>query len=425
MPAPDVQYVLDSSVQCGHIGGDTHFYLMELATNAEEIVDTYSDENERETHWQRLLNMGLYFEDQYLDWRFKNPDKARMASYEGLQCVSSVFREIVLSSASKMVETNHKTMNRDAIAVLDHSYEFTNTLNVMRRSLARANHDFSGWSHSQIESTRDYIENNRPPNIYMVDDGMSVKWIDLPSDNNVYIWPQNGRGRPVKQTQKMLRDKVDGDKRMIKRSVKFLTKLIGHDTTRVFINGGNIRFEGKHAIYELRKASDMTSSHGGFRALSIFDKVHTNLLLCDVCIFTPTVPLLDHVANIIMHIQAGEEDEILRIGNARNVNDLAYEKEWLAPYLPSKEAISLHEPQGRERGLFGETPETRAARKLEEIKMRKLVAKYIYNSVISEFAPLLRAAQIKLNHYDHYSITSNADPLLDPRPILNLTFNPA
>lgn len=420
MPAPDVQYVLDSSVQCGHIGGDTHFYLMEMATNAEEIVDSYSDENERETHWQRLLHMGLYFEEQYLDWRFKNPDKARMASYEGLQSVSSVFREIVHSSASKMVETNHKTMNRDAIAVLDRSYEFTDTLNVMRRSLARANHDFSGWSHSRIESTRDYIENNRLVAIESIRDyiennkSASYNWIDLPSDNNVYIWPQKNRAS-VKQTQKMLRDKVDSDKRMIKRSIKFLTKLIGYDTTRVFINGGNIRFEGEHAIYELRKFSDMTSSHGGFRALSVFDKVHTNLLLCDICIYTPTVPLLDHVANIIMHIQAGEEDEILRIGNARNVNALAYEKEWLAPYLPSKENKSLPLLGG----LFGETPETRAARKLEEMKMRKLVAKYIYNSVISEFAPLLRSAQIKLNHYDH-SIT---DPLLDPRPILNLTLD--
>jgi hypothetical protein len=73
---------------------------------------------------------------------------------------------------------------------------------------------------------------------------------------------------------------------------------------------------GEYANYEIAKKG----AHGSL--LSAFSKKHENLHLCDICIYTPNVPLADHIASIVMHIRAGEEESVLRIGNFFNITSL-------------------------------------------------------------------------------------------------------
>lgn len=428
MPAPDVQYVLDSSLQSGHIGGDTHFYLMEIAQDANEIVDGHQDAAANyDSHWQRLLHMGHYFEEHYVRWRAKNPADAKLASFQGLTNLPEILHEMVHSCAGKLVDDGHTSLTPSALLLLDETFEFGGTKQIMRRTLRRAQHDFEGWSPQGIADVRLVADGKREENRRAYDaaiarmmqgmhDQVNQSLVNMGAEPNGYegfyiqttcgtnstvvpnYYPAGARrertDKEIRDTQRMLAERVKQERRVIKRSVKFLTKLVGHDTTRMFISGDRVRFEGQHAIYELQKVTRLNNPHGGYRALSVFSKEHPDLMLCNICIYTPKVPLLDHVASLVMHIRAGEENEILKIGNASQVHESAYELPWLAPFLPKKydrdaAPIFLND----EIAAFTNMSLSRRARyDLEKARLAKVLGRHIYDDVLAPYAALYRAA---------------------------------
>jgi hypothetical protein len=428
---------------------------MEVAEDANNIVDNYDGRNRTpdETVWHSLTRMGLHFENVYLGWRERNPKDAKLASYRAMETLPEIFREMARTAAATLVDAGHKTMSREARALLDRKFEYRTTAQIMRRSVERAYADFKNWTPETILALRFSIEGRTAENRRLYDETVARMqanmhnqinqfWVDTATTNatntynqyaNVICTPdQMGLYSPdpkqVKKTQLMLRDRQLKERRVIKRSVKFLTRLLGHDTTRMFIGGDNIRIEGKHAIYELRKVSRLNSAHGGFRALSIFHKEHPDLLLCNLCIYTPDVPLLDHVASLVMHIQAGEEEEILRIGNPSTIHETAYELEWLAPHLPKKyvrlepgHGLDNEPPVPWDHGFdpfhprFGELNESprfarkRAKRDADVARMLKVVARDLYDDVLADFTPLFRKMNLnfRLEHTMVWATVTN------------------
>jgi hypothetical protein len=403
MPAADVQYVLDGAVECGHIGGDTHFFFMELAPNANELFDSCGADRpttaprDGDSYWKSLTDMGLSFERAYVNWRSDRPLDMHLASFQGLRAIPHVFREMSRTAASHIVENNFGGWTPSAIEHLDHRFDMTRSLQIMRRTMHRAASDFSGADANDMQImhqrvTARYEANRAAYNetiarIRAEMHGRDVEWTDVPYE----------RERDVKSTQALIRERVKEERRIIKRSVKFLNRLMGENTTRMFIGGDRIRVEGQHAIYEIGKESNLMQSHGGFRALSVFDKENPDLLLCQLCINTPGVPLLDHVASLVMHIRSGEEDQILSIGNASNINDAAYDRLWLAPHLPVKRQIDFDInlfPWDRDLDPL-ERAEKRMIyhRKVEE--MVKVTSKHIFEEVLADFVPLLTKSRLR------------------------------
>ncbi len=404
MPAPDVQYVLDSSVECGHIGGDTHFYLMELAPNANAIVDGYEHPAEHDpnvSHWSRLTDMGLAFEQEYLRWRATSPRDMHLASYQGLRTVPYTFREMSRTAASHIVDHGFTGMTPAALRHLEERFEFSRTLQIMRRAMHRASRDFAGADRRDMRLMDAAVNNKFDANRLAYEQTLARlreniadrEWIEAVPYERHDIWADDpASARHVKDTEARLRERVKQERKVIKRSVKFLNRLIGTDTTRMFIGGDRIRFEGQHAIYELQKMSNLMQSHGGFRALSVFDKEHPELLLCQLCINTPNVPLLDHVASLVMHIKAGEEDQILKIGNASTIHERAYDREWLVPYLPMKRDPNA--PLDLDRMIMGAAFRTDPETERRREAMRHVTSKHIFREVIADFLPVANAAAL-------------------------------
>jgi hypothetical protein len=427
VPAADVQYVLDGSLEAGHISGDTHFYLMEIATNSNELMDAHEAEDRdrpaAESHWANLARMGLYFESHYVDWRASHPAEARMASLQGLRHVPETFREFTQACSHKMAERGHRALTPAALDMLDKVFEFKTTTRVMRRTMARAAADFAGASPTELSDVRTLIENRYADNRRAHDEAMQRLQQNMHTQvNNFWVTVTNGTNATTnnwrahvngvspenyhhnetqfKKTQKMLRERKADERRVLKRSIKFFSKLVGSDTTRVFIGGGGIRFEGKHAIYEMKKMSGMMNSHGGFRALSVYHKDHPDLMLCNLCIATDKVPLLDHVASLIMHIKSGNEEEILKIGNAREIHETARDYDWLEPHLPKpfdrEGPLNWDHPRLFERD---ESPGYRRKRErieAEAIRLRPIIARYLYDEVLADYMPLVRAAGLAI-----------------------------
>ncbi len=403
LPAPDVRYVLDSSFQLGHIGGDTYFYLMEIAQDANEIVDNHQEYAANyDSHWQRLIHMGYYFEDHYVRWRATNSADAKLASFQGLTNLPDIILEVANSCAGKLIEDGHHSLNSKALDILNKTFEFEGTKQIMRRTLRRAQHDFNGWTAKEISDLRLVVDGRRAENRRAYDAAIARMYENMDAQINDTITATvvstlgasgSTNERSIKNTQKLLNERVKQQRRAIKRSVKFLTKLVGHDTTRMFISGDRVRFEGQHAVYELQKVSNLSNPHGGYRALSVFDKEHPELMLCNICIYTPDVPLLDHVASLVMHIRAGEEDEILKIGNASNIHDKAYELPWLAPHLPVKDLelrqISLNNIIS---SFTNMSPSQLEHYDNKKARLANIIKRNIYEEVLEPYADIFRAA---------------------------------
>lgn len=398
MPAPDVRYYLDCSLECGHISGDTHFYFMEVAVDSNEVLDAYDEEGQTfHKHWSGLADTGHYMERNFLKWRASNesdPLKKQSASFMGLWAARPLVENIVQNAADVAASAGHDRWNTEAHALLNREFSFDNSVNVARRSLKRAASDFDGWSVGDLIDMRRAVERVQYQNtmeqaeaIRRIRGLVDAGWEEVSDYRLSTISSQ----KDINRTRKMLAEKRKRERGVIKRSARFLSKLIGAETTRLYVGGAAVRIEGRHAIYELKKRSTLMDPHGGFAALSVFHKDHPDLHLCDLCIYTSGVPLLDHVASLVMHIQTGHEEDILSIGNASNCSDAAYEQPWLEPHLPSRR-------YGGEFGLTDlttifparpwEIPNVKEKRKKTARIVRDL-RRYIYEEMLQEHQKLL------------------------------------
>ena len=371
------QYCLDSAFECGHIGGDTHHYLMEVASDAAAVVDGYRHPDDGRSHFSHLLGYGLHMEDAYLRWRSSNmgTPQAAAASACALEAAPRLYSELVGTYAMNMAEGRKRLMDAEVRRGLDARYEMTLTCQIARRSLARASRDLTGWKASDFEALRAQSE---------------AAWRARAASRAIRLSEfmdgedcGNGSSR-ARAARSVLREK----RKVIRRSTAFLARIVGMETTRMFVSGRAIRIEGRHGIYEMRKLSPLSVSHGGFRALSVYDKADPQLMLCNLCIMTRDVPLLDHIGSMVLHIQAGMEEEILKTGNARNIADAAYEREWLKPHLPAKaDPIIVGDP------IFPKLTDYQSSYAPKELeRLKGVVGRLIYRDVFAEHADLIRAA---------------------------------
>lgn len=416
MPSPDVQYFLDCSVECGHMGADTHFYFMEIAKDADAVLDSYVGPGLYEPissrrgpnfaqHWHGLIDTGLYMEENFLRWRKDNREAGREVSLMGLRRFRHVISEQVLSATHLLADNGHRSLTPSAMRLLDDRFGFSSTLGIVSRSLKRAVADLRGLSQDDLDrfdqSLRARQEENRAAYLEVirrVRDGMGEEG-DLPYEDGDSIHRQS-TNQEIKRTKRAFAERAERNRRAIKRSVRFLSRLVGQETTRMFVGGQAIRFEGQLANYEVIKTGSLLNGHGGWDALAIYDKDHPDLRLCNLCIATDRVPLLDHVASLVMHIQTGNEEDILRIGNAARIAPEAYDKEWLAPHLPKSS-----EPLGMAVWAHRDTAHDDA--------LTRVIYRYIFDRVIE---PNLDVIQMGQTFNDRQRVVDYEERLLPLLP---------
>lgn len=316
MPAPDIRYVIDSAAECGDIALDTHTYIAMLCDTPNALIDDYVDPPEllEAKDWRGLnVALGQHLERTYEEWReTASLDDRAFCTVGALDELGHMVDTAADSIAWRLSERNET----DVSAIRAFTAQST-----MMKFVERLDQDIS-LSKKSFTIMLNEVETRR------------LRWREERDRvlDDILRDIEFG-GKPPAYTRE--------NRSIIKRSYKFLSRLIGAEKTRVYINGGTIRFKGKKAIFELSKRSHLTNSHGGSSALSMFDINHPDMHLGTICIYTPDVPLLDHVASLIMHIQAGEEDEILRQGN---IYATEYFKtlDWYEDVCPPKPQLTIN-----------------------------------------------------------------------------------
>lgn len=331
MPAPDVDYFLDCSLLCNQIAGDTHFYFKRIHPSPNRFIDGLDQIVPRrpdDRHWDWLVNAGLACEAAFLPWWQQKAPERSLTALIGMATLPSQIEEFIAHYAGEMVDRHHTALTEAAIQSCAR-YRFHDNLAVMKRAAERAFQDLGG----------------------MTDQGL------LDVADRMALWNQQEARRQAEQVEAMVADHDGrrgslgpaeaflkgsdrGARGVIKRSIRFLSNLIGAEPTRLLMGGGVLRIRSKNCLYEIVRTGSALAGHGGSR-LSIYtlDGVH----LCDLCLYTPGVPIADHVASIVMHIQAGDEASILTIGNAYNVCEAAYAEPWLLPHLPQRRSPEVQE----------------------------------------------------------------------------------
>lgn len=331
MPAPDVLYFLDCSMLCNHIAGDTHFYFMRVDPSPDRFIDALDSIVVRgpdHRHWDWLVEAGLKCEERFVRWWNEETPDRPLAALTAMACLPSQIEEFVAHYSGEMVDKNHTALTDAAIEACSR-YRFHDNLGVMRRAAERAHHDLGHLGEQGLLDVADQMAlwNQREAR-------------GRAEEIQAVLERTAGDRRPEALAEAYMRDADRASRGVVKRSLRFLSRLIGEEPTRILIGGGALRIRSKNCLYEIVRTGSATTGHGGSR-LSIFtpDEVH----LCDVCLYTPKVPIADHVASIVMHIQAGDEASILKIGNAYNVCEAAYAQPWLLPYLPARQSPRVQE----------------------------------------------------------------------------------
>ena len=214
MPAPDVQYFLDCSATCGQIAGDTHFYFMEMCPNTNEVFDAY-DRHEHAafgSYWKSLTAMGLYFEDQYIQWRANNRRDSKMASYASLELIPTVFNEMVDTASGYLSDSNLDHVDSNAINFLNDRMELEAIKGVIRRSLMRTACDFNDVSAKSITEVSNQIVSHQEQN-------RMLQQIAINESNFIRAeqWIDSSHGRKLNKSeiQRIVREKKEENKKII------------------------------------------------------------------------------------------------------------------------------------------------------------------------------------------------------------------
>lgn len=103
-------------------------------------------------------------------------------------------------------------------------------------------------------------------------------------------------------------------RKVLAKSAQFLRDLVGGETARLFIGGDRVEIEGRRFLFSIKVQRMYADSHGALD-IAVLEKKSKDRL-CNLCWYVEKTPAIDQVSAMILAVQTGREDEILKIGNA-------------------------------------------------------------------------------------------------------------
>lgn len=96
------------------------------------------------------------------------------------------------------------------------------------------------------------------------------------------------------------------------KAMDLLSKIGGRQTAHAFIVGDDVIVTGRKFNFKVRKGVVTSNGHGALN-LTVTDR--DNIELVDLCFYFENMPAPDQLAALILHVKAGNEEEIVRTGN--------------------------------------------------------------------------------------------------------------
>lgn len=291
MPAPDVQYCLDSMMELHEIPGNAYVYLMDIRENVNKWFDNINS------------NMANACIEDYDNWRnTASRENKAYVSAQALEHSKFQLHDVTLAMTWDVLEkTNNRIPYKKEIKEFGFSGKTqTRFLNNFDYIVRYAIQDLKGLTYADVQGFSNKIHENRRKNFEYND-------------------------RPVKQ----LRKDTKFIKKVAAKSVSLAEQFLGKETTRIFLGNDYIDIIGKDFKFKVRKQSNLFDYN--HLEIKIHDKISDDYL-CNLCFYYDNTPIADQLVALMLDIQAGNEDKVMSVGNCFKVSNVGAEHKLLKNY---------------------------------------------------------------------------------------------
>jgi hypothetical protein len=295
LPA-DVMFSLDSSVECGDMTADVHAYITLLDEDPLGWHDSLSGSDE----FFRLMNATA--RQRMAAWReTADLDDRATITWLGFQELPSTLTDSarhVLSAAIKLRGPERPAIealltNRAFVA--DNAAPFLPAFNEI---VMRARDDVRIMGRAAFCEALHLV-----PDFYR---RVNERRMQLITESMQLEHAAHYR-KPVPRSVRKARRKP------LVKAIDLLAKIGGQQTASAFISGDDVVVTGKRFNFRARKGVLSSNGHGALN-LTVTDK--DNIELVDLCFYFENMPAPDQLAALILHVKAGNEDDIITTGNA-------------------------------------------------------------------------------------------------------------
>ncbi|MCS4088703.1 hypothetical protein [Rhizobium sp. BK176] len=295
LPA-DVMFSLDHSVECGDMTADVHAYITLLDEDPLGWYEGLSGSDE----FIRLMNATA--RQRMASWReTADLDDRATVTLIGFQELPRTLTDSarhVLSEAIKL-----RGPDRQAVEALLANRSFVSDnaspfLPAFNEIVMRARDDVRIMGRSAFSEARYLL-----PDFYRRVNERRMQLIT----ESMQIEQAAHYRKPVSRSVRKARRKP------LIKAIDLLSKIGGQQTASAFISGDDVVVTGKRFNFRARKGVLSSNGHGALN-LTVTDK--DNIELVDLCFYFENMPAPDQLAALILHVKAGNEDDIITTGNA-------------------------------------------------------------------------------------------------------------
>lgn len=329
MPAPaPVRLFTLLAYQAQCMADDVDFYVCNVDPDPSGLLASYRPSRAASSCKRlRMLEMGLHCEEAFLRWRAADRAASSGATRVTYDSFSGQVEEFLPRIALGLVAAGHLGLTERALRKAESGMGYLKSLAVMRRAAERCRHDSRGYDPDRLRemceaSNAIFVEIPEADHERAASLRRSLGAVT--PDGLPALWDRRSVEAAVRAADAR-------DRRVLKRSIKVSERFVGAEPTRLFVSGRAIRVTGRRATFELTRNGSLLADHGA-ATLAVHDR-EDGTFLCRLCLYTQGVPVLDHVVSVFLHVLAGEEEALLREGNAYDVAPEARERDWLVPHL--------------------------------------------------------------------------------------------
>lgn len=312
----DIRYYLDSALEAYYIPLDVYVWATTFCPNITKLIDEM-DEHPRYEHFKQkvgkqssLVSAGLLLEHEYLEWQQKVPTE-----YSAL-CLGAAIKLFSLEGFVKntlgpVVESKRSSF--PLIKIWDDYVRYeTDEYRVYDAvRYARDNQKFALASLKRIVDQWNSLSENPDFSEYR----LIRERYELAPNYNHQLHRQDLVD--LLRGQSIIKKPV---RKALKRSSELLDDVAGQGTTSLFLSGKRLVVSGRKYDFHLTKDGSIAGSHGACR--TVVYQSGTDNFVAQLCVYTDKVTVFDHLASIVLHCQAGLEDEIINQSNLISVSDL-------------------------------------------------------------------------------------------------------
>lgn len=290
MAAPDIQYCLDSMVELHLLSGDVYTYLMYFKDN---LTNWFDNNQEHE----------LLAQIEYNEWRKSTTQvKRAYTTFQGVNTLKNqaydVCKEITHDAwklANRCMPSNKQIIECMYDGKLQKRY-MNNFNNIFKNAKA----DFKNISESDFDNlNKEIYEVQRKR--YMIEFGY---------DDSIR--------KPIKRNVQVNKNK----RKIITKSVNTLQNFLPAEDTKLFLGNNFVSITGQYFTFKVKKKSSLSNTGWNTLDINIHDK-QSDEYLCKICFYYENMPTADQLTSLILDVNAGNEDKVIRTGNIFQITEKA------------------------------------------------------------------------------------------------------